>query len=332
MTAHPHDALFKSAFESAAHAAALLSGLLPPGVRDAIAWRTLESERGSFIDAALAGHHSDLLFSARLVTGAPVLLYLLLEHQSTGDPVMPLRVLTYQVRIWNRGHSEQPHATLAPVIAVVISHVPGGWTDARAFHDLFAPSVLAVPGLPVLMPQFSLVIEDLAHLSNDELKARSLATFPKLALWLLRDARDPARLLASFDAWITAFLEVERAPGGLESFTRLLTYMFRVIDPVRQHELHAKIRLLGRRAEEVAMTIADEIHEEGRAKGHEEGRARGQAEGRRATLRQLLLYKFQRSALEEADEARLAAITPEAIDRYLQRVLTADSLAAVFVD
>ena len=88
------------------------------------------------------------------------------------------------------------------------------------------------------------------------------------------------------------------------------------------------------------MTIADEIHEEGRAKGHEEGRAKGheegrakgQAEGRRATLRQLLLYKFQRSALEEADEARLAAITPEAIDRYLQRVLTADSLAAVFAD
>jgi len=132
------------------------------------------------------------------------------------------------------------------------------------------------------------------------------------------------RLLASFDAWITALLEVERATGGFESFTRLLTYMFRVIDPVRQHELHAKIRLLGRRAEEVAMTIADEIHEE--------GRARGQAEGRRATLRQLLLYKFQRSALEEADEARLAAITPEAIDRYLQRVLTADSLAAVFAD
>jgi len=186
------------------------------------------------------------------------------------------------------------------------------------------------------VPRFSLVIEDLSHLSDDDLRARSLAAFPKLALWLLRDARDPARLLASFDTWIDALLEVERAPGGLESFARLLAYMFRVVDPVQRNRLHAKIRLLGQRAEEVAMTVADQIHEEGRAKGHEEGRAKGheegRAEGRRATLRQLLLYKFQRSSLDEAVEARLAAIQPDTIDRYLERVLTADSLASVFAD
>lgn len=86
MTARPHDALFKSAFESPANAAALFRAVLPPGVCDAIAWRTLDGAHGSFIDPALADHHSDLLFSARLTTGAPVLLYLVLEHQSTGDP------------------------------------------------------------------------------------------------------------------------------------------------------------------------------------------------------------------------------------------------------
>jgi hypothetical protein len=38
------------------------------------------------------------------------------------------------------------------------------------------------------------------------------------------------------------------------------------------------------------------------------------------------------SALDASAEARLQAATSEAIDRYLQRVLTADSLAAVLAD
>jgi hypothetical protein len=47
-------------------------------------------------------------------------------------------------------------------------------------------------------------------------------------------------------------------------------------------------------------------------------------------LRSLLVFKFQ--TLGAADEARLQAAPPETIDRYCQRLLTADSLAAVFED
>jgi hypothetical protein len=38
---------------------------------------------------------------------------------------------------------------------------------------------------------------DLARLSNEQIRARSLAPFQKLALWAVRDARTPARLLAT---------------------------------------------------------------------------------------------------------------------------------------
>ena len=84
------------------------------------------------------------------------------------------------------------------------------------------------------------------------------------------------------------------------------------------------------------MTIADMLHKEGGAEGRKEGRAEGCKEGRKegiaegriATLRSLLIFKFQ--TLDAAAEARLQAATPEAIDRYLRRLLSADSLAAVF--
>ncbi len=144
------------------------------------------------------------------------------------------------------------------------------------------------------------------------------------------------------------FAEAERAPAGVDATTTLLTYMFRVIDPVHHDQLRAKIRQLGRHAEEIAMTIAEQWYEEGRnegiakgreegiAKGREEGIAKGREEGRIAALRSQLSSKFGSKfgaqALEPAYEARLQAATPAAVDRYLQRLLVADSLAAVFED
>ncbi|HEX7840929.1 MAG TPA: hypothetical protein VF469_25805 [Kofleriaceae bacterium] len=172
--------------------------------------------------------------------------------------------------------------------------------------------------------------------TNDDLQARSLGAFQKLALWLLRDARDSRRLLDGFTAWIGVFAEAERAPSGIDAIATLLTYLFRIVDPVHHDELHAKIRQLGPHAEEITMTIAEQWHEEGRkeglAKGREEGLAKGRNQGRIAALRSLLVAKFGSQMLDANYEARLGAATPAAIDHYLQRVLNADSLAAVFED
>ena len=329
MTARPHDALFKSAFEAPASAGALLRELLPPALGAAIAWDTVTAEPGSFVDPALADHHSDLLFSARTRTGDRLLVHLLLEHQSTSDPVMPLRTLTYETRIWDRFHKDRPGERLPPILAVVISHVPGGWTAARSFDDLFAPSIVTIAGLLALVPRFSLVIADLSELSNEDLKARSLAAFQKLALWLLRDARDPVRLLQNFGTWASTLVEVQRAPAGIDAFSILLTYMFRVVGRANRANLQARIRQMNQsteETEETEMSIYDEIHEEGRVVGLVQGQVQGQV----AALRSLLTFKFRLQALDERYEARLKAATPDAIDRYLQRVLVADSLAGVF--
>lgn len=328
MTARPHDALFKAAFEVPAAAAVLLRARLAAEVGDAIAWDTLCRDHASFVDAALLDSHSDLLFSARLRTSDTALIYFLLEHQSTGDPAMPLRGLSYQVRIWERSRKEQPQACLPLVIAVIVSHAPDGWTTSRALEDMLDPAVRAQPQLATLAPQFSLLIEDLAYLSDADLVVRSLAAFQKLALWLLRDARDPARLLDSFGTWSSAMVELLTGPEGSELFATLTRYMFLVVDPVHRELLRAKIRLLGPRAEEIAMTIAEQLIEEGRQEGRQEG---SQVRGI-TILRRLLVFKFKLQTLDPAYEAQLQAAAPEAVDRYLERVLTADSLAAVFAD
>jgi predicted transposase YdaD len=322
MTTRPHDALFKSAFEAPVDAAALLRELMPPAVRAVVAWETVEGERGSYVDTRLADQHSDLVFSAGLGTNPSAVVYFVLEHQSTRNPTMPLRMLSYQVRVWRRFVKERRTRWLPPVFAVLVSHAPGGWTDARTFEDLFDPDVMAHTGLAALMPRCSMIVEDLMQRSNGDLAARSLGTFQKLALWLLRDARAPARLLASFDFWMPAMLEVVRARSGLDRIRVLIVYMFQVIGPMHLEILRAKLHALGSQIEEVTMTIAEHFHEEGRQEGRREGRI--------ATLRSLLVFKFQTLGAEH--EARLQAAPPDMIDRYIQRLLTADSLAAVFAD
>jgi hypothetical protein len=135
-------------------------------------------------------------------------------------------------------------------------------------------------------------------------------------------ARDPERLLDSFELWIPSMLEVGRTRAGLDRLKVLITYMFQVIDPMYLDRLRAKIRELGIRSERVAMTIAEYLHKEGLKKGVKKGRI--------DTLRSLLVFKFQ--PLDATYEARLRGATPKELDRYLQRLLTADSLAAVFED
>lgn len=140
MTDSPHDALFKAAFETPLHAAGMFRAALPRALGDAVAWDTIAALPGSFVDPELADRHTDLLFAATL-SERPVLLYLLLEHQSSNDRAMPLRMLVYLVRIWERHCKDPKHAgaSLPTIIPVVVSHAPGGWTSPRHFHAMFDP-------------------------------------------------------------------------------------------------------------------------------------------------------------------------------------------------
>lgn len=87
---------------------------------------------------------------------------------------MPLRVLSYDDRLWQHHRDKQRGAALPPIIAVVVSHVPGGWTVSPHFAEMFDRRVLATIGLAALVPQFSLIIFDLARQTDAQLKALSL--------------------------------------------------------------------------------------------------------------------------------------------------------------
>jgi hypothetical protein len=266
--------------------------------------------------------HSDLLYSAKLTTPAgnfDAYIYLLFEHLSTQRQMLPLRMMIYVGELLDRRRKQ--HAGPLPiVIPILICHAPGGWTGPVSMQELFEPPPDSIPGLARHVPHFTLLVEDLAHLGNEQLKRRALAAFPKLALWLLRDARDPTKLLADLTDWVDAFRDALRAPHGMQAVIQLLSYLSWVCTREHYQQFRDKIRQQLPQTEQATMMYAEELIQQGRAEGR--------AEGRVDLLEQLVLQKF--GELPPAYRERLASSTDEQLVRYGRRLLTAETLQDMF--
>jgi hypothetical protein len=77
-----------------------LRAVLPPDLAARVDLGRLATVPASFVDEALQWRYSDLLFTAPL-DGRDAYVYLLVEHQSSLDPLMAFRMLRYVTRIWD---------------------------------------------------------------------------------------------------------------------------------------------------------------------------------------------------------------------------------------
>ena len=93
MNSTPHDALFRAIFGQPQHAAAELWAVLPPQVAASLDLGSLVPMDASFLDEQLRASAADLGFAARFRDGSPARLLFLMEHQSTPDRRLPLRLL-----------------------------------------------------------------------------------------------------------------------------------------------------------------------------------------------------------------------------------------------
>ena len=164
----PHDRLFRAVFSDASEAASLLRNVLPDAIRSSFDWTTLSRQGGTFIDEELRESQTDLLYQVEHVeTGQPMSVYVLLEHQSSPDPLMRLRMLRYCCRIWQDDlRSESDRRELRPIVPVVFYQGARGWTHSTEFADLFPEAARAWPWIPkfahVLLDQTGLAPEAVA--------------------------------------------------------------------------------------------------------------------------------------------------------------------------
>ena len=340
----PHDKLFRRTFGNPRHAEGVFRTLLPGEVVARADWSRLKLEEGTYVDEELKQRQSDVLFSVPL-GGRPALLYLLFEHQSSADPHMPLRMLRYLVRIWDRWVEAKPGrkaAALPAVIPMVLYHGDRPWTAATELREIIDLAHDEGAAIEAYLPRWRILLDDLTALREEELLGRQrLSTMAKLAQALLRSLRHErvVRLLARL---LDLMREVERDPAGLSDFRTLIYYVWEAGPPAEWTEVEAFMQAnMGEKVGIEVRSIADVYRAEGwakgRAEGHEkgreEGRAEGHAEGHLEAARHAVLAVFEARGLRVPDAVRDRITSCSDLDMlavWLKRAVDVAAAAEIF--
>jgi predicted transposase YdaD len=332
----PHDLFARFTFGHPERAAAELRAVLPPHVVSEVDWSSLRREPGSVVDPELRETESDLLFTARLREGRSLLLYVLLEHQSSVDRWMALRMLRYVVRLVEHWRQQHPESTVLPVIIpLVMYHGPdGAWSAPRRVEDLFD-----LPGegeqrehWRALVPRFEYLLDDLTAERAEALMARPGPPLARLAWLVLRYGRTE-ELAHRLPEWTALFAQVHAAPDGTENLVVVIRYLLRVGDKAT-HEAAGQVLhsvMDAQQAEELMRSYGDELIERGRQRGLKQGLEQGRLQGRAEGVLRILTTR----GVQLGDEARqriLACTDAATLDRWFDRALNASTLSDVLDD
>lgn len=220
------------------------------------------------------------------------------------------------VRIWDYYLDRHSKATRLPaVIPLVVHHDRGVWTDPTEVLELVDLDPDAVAAAQDYLPRLRFLLDDLARVDEQVLRARPLTAPTRVTLLLLKKAAGNPRLVDDLQRWLDQLTAILERPGGIDHLVALLTYI-ESVGEAPTGELHDLFAKLGPEAEEAYVTTAEMLRAE--------GEARGEARGRAEALEQLLTLRFGPLPPAALDVVRAASV--DQLETWTSRVLTADTL------
>jgi predicted transposase/invertase (TIGR01784 family) len=295
---------------------ALLRGFVDEAWCKRLDFSSLERVGSSFISDDLRERHSDLIWRLRLTgeEGGWVYVYLLLEFQSTVDPLMALRMLVYVGLLYQHLLSQRLIARgekLPPVLPLVLYNGVGPWNAALDIAELIAQ----VPGgLERYRPQMRYCLLDERRIATEELEPlRNLAA----ALFRLEKSSGPEEIKRVVDALVDWL----QAPEQSELKSTFSAWVSQLMAKAEGSQIPVTTNL-----EEVQSMLAERV-KEWPYEWKEEGRKEGLKEGRAVLVREL-----ERRFGPLPPEARQCLESLDSYERIVELSIaaaTAPSLAAL---
>ena len=303
--ATPHDSLFRALVSDPGRAAALIRDHLPDRIVGLLSEAPPVPVDASFVDDALRGSQSDMLFKVELASGGPAFVYVLVEHKSHADPGTPLQLAGYMVRIWSRyaqGKAERLRA-LPPIVPVVFYHGEAGWSVGDGLGAMIATDD---PEL-VFLPGERFILRVLRALPTEDLS---------------RDAALRAGLIALTRRAVELVAMVVEGLAGNDTLQKqVFEYILQTYPDADMDALQANLRsACGDEMEGLMGTMAEALIERGKAEGLEIGKAEG--------LTRIIERRF--GPLSQTVRDRITLAGSDELDTWFDRVLDADNLEAMF--
>jgi predicted transposase/invertase (TIGR01784 family) len=264
MISDPHDLFFKTAMEDKRVAREFLKRHLPIDLRKQVDFENLELQPGSFINDVRKKSAVDVLFKTT-IEDKEIFIYLLLEHQSSPDELMPFRVLKYTCNIID-AHLKKYKTALKGkakkfpfIYPMVIYHARKPYGYSTNINDLVdAPKAFVDQ---YFLKPFQLI--DLGEIEDEQLKKHAWSGVMEFALKhifardLLPHIKNIANLLAQLDQldgreFVEIVLQYFLGSGELKDREQF----FELINDSISYEVGGDI-----------MTLAEQFIEEGIEKG-----------------------------------------------------------------
>jgi hypothetical protein len=262
--------------------------------------------------------------------GRSILLYILIEHQSEPERIMPLRALEYvatiyryQERQWRRTHGSSDNVQFMPVLPIVFYTRTRTWESLGRLRDLVEEGEEFGDAIPDLEPIFV----NLRALTAEQLAARG--GFFGRVLRVVQQRHAPPDQFADLLQEEVAALEALRTrqrPRWLALLSYLTAFVYHDRVPDEQEALRGLIEEAVPTAEDrqevqtVARTIADMYREEGEKKGELRG------------LRRLLVDQLQEKFGDlppETVAAIRATTSVKLLTQWGKRLVSATTLQEV---
>ncbi len=272
-----------------------------------------------------------MLFSVNTKARRPTLVYLLFEHQSTHDPLMPARLFIYTGRIWDDWLNHNPRAhRIPPVFSVVLHHgtntsAERPWSASAKLCDLYDVDAAFVEAARPYLPALQYMLDDLSCEADEDLLLRTASAMVRLPLLLLKNARHARDIEAKLGQWASLMIEIADAPTGTQALMRMMRYLALVGEHSTHEGVSQMLRsILGKRGEVIAMGFGQQLIQQGHAQGLEEGREEGRENALREQLAKLLEQRF--GTLPSTARVRLERASDDELVRWFDKVITASSL------
>ena len=240
----------------------------------------------SFIDEAYQERESDLIY--RIPLGEDeIYIYVLLEFQSTVDPLMALRVLNYVVSLYMELTRNPRTKKLPSIFPIVLYNGDGRWTAATDVADLIEP----VPSLG----EYGLHYRYLKLAENEFSQEALLEIGNIVSMLFLVEGRYDVEVL---QAALSSVADREEDRQAISLFINWLYQMARHGRiPKENYELLQNVVLTDEEAQTMTLKSFDLLREKGREegieigieKGIEQGIEKGIEQGREASRRETVL-------------------------------------------
>jgi len=279
----PHDRFFRSAMTNPRVVQEFFAANLPSNIKNMVDLATIKLTQDSFINDKLKLQITDLLFTVEFNHQSGYF-YLLVEHQSSSQKLMPFRLLKYMIAIIEQHLKTFDTETLPLVYPMIFYNGRKSYHHSTALLDLFGEHKNLIK--EIILNPFSLI--DLTKISD-----KSFENYLYYGILARTMKHIFSKDYLPFIKELILDIKAIETDGAFDYIYSIFSYIIVAGEIVDKDEFHKIIKTdLGQVDKEQIMTLAEIYRKEGEQKGKYEGKQEGRQEALRLVIQALLQQKF----------------------------------------